>query len=473
MRHLIRPPWPSPKSPHGGFPHGGSIRRSFPGIRSLASLTIAVLAVASNFGCGGDATQPSSIDDGAPQASFDAQLDPGSSSFLLTQVTGTQADGRRVDVELIGSNLVTDPDSEFVSIDVAIRNASRVDLAEPAHVWLHDFVPAGVVVLNYDFPDVPPPSDELPPEGFDRYGFDYSGLLGNDLVLAPGETSGSKTWEFHAPRLTSFAFAATANFGSASSGAVISGQVFHDLDGNGHWGPNEPPFTGFLELERPDRTTTSTATNERGTYRFAANDLGLHTVTFTPPGLGCPCEVELTTPNPLQVVIVPDETGEPASYDNANFGIRLFPLDGTAIVLTDLTPPEIRQDHYRIGDLRLRGDLLFVHVGFSGCQPDHDFTLFMSGGFRESNPVQAQLVLGHNDFGEECDAAFERMLIFDLTPLRRAYEEGYGEPGIVILNLTDPQGETHRLRYEWGPDVPGDDDGEDDHGDDGHRHPAS
>ncbi|MBK8232359.1 MAG: hypothetical protein IPK72_17685 [Candidatus Eisenbacteria bacterium] len=92
-------------------------------------------------------------------------------------------------------------------------------------------------------------------------------------------------------------------------------------------------------------------------------------------------------------------------------------------------------------------------VGFGGCTIDHEFGLYMSGGFRESNPVQARLVLGHDAHDENCDAWFVRTLSFDLTPLRRAYEAQYGRSGLVVLQIAGPAGQEHSFRYSWAPPV--------------------
>lgn len=433
--------------------------RRIPTFVLLAAVSLLAFA-----GCSGDATRPGASDDGIPQATFDAQLDPARSTFVLERATATQPDGRPVEVELIGSNLVVADDSnELVSLDVSLRNVSRIELFSPALVLLGGFVPASVEVLNADLPPQPPGEDDgdsTDPDGSNtgsaRYGFDYSPLLGQDGILSPGETSGSRTWEFRAPNLQSFSFAAVASFGGnpPSDQATISGLVFHDLDGDGVRDRDEPPFTARMTLEHPDGTAIAINTNDRGQYRFEVRSTGLHAVTLNPPELGCPCELVVTTSNPLQVVVLPGPDGRPTSYEHADFGVRIVGhTDVPPVVLTDRSPDEIRQDDYWLGDIELTRDVLKLRVGFSGCSPDHAFPLYMSGGFLESEPVQARLVLGHDDHGEACDAAFERTLYFDLRPIREAYERMYGHPGVVILRLIDPRGDEHQVRYVWGPPV--------------------
>lgn len=434
-------------------------RTCLPTVRSIPSLAarLAVVALIATAGCSGDSTQPAPAAGGIPQASFDVQLDPGASSFVLSRVPGTQPGQPAAEIELIGSNLVIHPVGETVLLDVALKNVSQIQLPNPAQVWLSDFQPAGIAVLNPDFVDPPireAANDTL--NGPTRFGFDYSSTVGPDAVLSPGETSQIRTWKFHVPGLQSFAFAAVATFGGPPGGPVIAGLVFHDLDGNGTRDPQEPPMFGWITLLRPDGVTAATGTMDGGLYSFPVQDVGLHRLTLEPPALDCLCEVVVTTPNPLQVVLLPDENGQPLSYLHADFGVRILRLDEPMpVVLTDLPPDEIRQDHYRLTDISLTDGLLNLRVGFSGCTPFHDFTMYLSGGFMESHPVQARLVLGHDDRGEDCDAAFERSLTFDLAPVREAFEQAYGQTGPLLLRFADLQGNHHDFLYSWGPPVGG------------------
>ena len=68
--------------------------------------------------------------------------------------------------------------------------------------------------------------------------------------------------------------------------------------------------------------------------------------------------------------------------------------------------------------------LLQLEVGYSGCQPEHPFSLWMSGGFMESMPVQANIVPVH-ELAEDCDAAFTGARVFNLWPLRERFLEAY------------------------------------------------
>ena len=60
----------------------------------------------------------------------------------------------------------------------------------------------------------------------------------------------------------------------------------------------------------------------------------------------------------------------------------------------------------------------------------------------ESNPVQVNALLAHDDDDDPCDAVVSQRRTFDLTPFLEAYEEAYGPVTsprpTIILRLTAP-----------------------------------
>jgi len=118
------------------------------------------------------------------------------------------------------------------------------------------------------------------------------------------------------------------------------------------------------------------------------------------------------------------------------------------VLLTDRQPEEIPQDHYLLGGFHLEGSILSLDVGFSGCSPDHPFTLYAGRRFMESWPVQTWLLLSHDDRDEACDAAFQRTVSFDLDPIRQEYRRVYGSAGTVRLRFRDFQGALHVIDLE-------------------------
>jgi hypothetical protein len=410
--------------------------------RLLFSLAPFALVASLLAGCSDSTTTPPAApeDDGAM---FDATVDPSQSAFVLQRVEQSDPGVPRVRVDLIGTNLTVDPDEETVSIDVAIRNISDEPLAGPIIVWLGRFRPDSVVPLNSDFDD----AMIVLPADF-PFGYMYSEELGDDAVLDPEETSGTRTWIFSDPNLLPFTFAARVEVSPPPARPHIGGVVFLDLNRNGALDRGEPRIgAGEITMTRPDGGVAVTHPDPSGRYVFRVEEPGLYSL-FYEGGLGAPFNCT-TTPNPLRVILVTGPNGELKSVDDAHFGIDPVPCDGEIprAVMTDVPLDSIGQDPYRLLEIRLREDTLVLRVGYSGCQPDHPFTLYVSSRFMESLPVQTVAVLAHDDLGEYCDAYFERTLMFDLAPLREAYIEAYGEPGEVIVRFRDFGGQEHEVLF--------------------------
>ena len=89
----------------------------------------------------------------------------------------------------------------------------------------------------------------------------------------------------------------------------------------------------------------------------------------------------------------------------------------------------------RVLDAEVDGDTLTATVGYSGCSEAEAITPCWDGSFMESFPVQIALDLSTGP-AQMCQAYFEHTAEIDLVPLRRAYEDTYGEgPGSMVINL--------------------------------------
>jgi hypothetical protein len=54
----------------------------------------------------------------------------------------------------------------------------------------------------------------------------------------------------------------------------------------------------------------------------------------------------------------------------------------------------------------------------------------------ESYPVQVNVVLSHEDNDDPCDAWITEEMVFNLLPLKKAWQEQYNEmSGTIIMNL--------------------------------------
>lgn len=94
-------------------------------------------------------------------------------------------------------------------------------------------------------------------------------------------------------------------------------------------------------------------------------------------------------------------------------------------------------DPYTVEGASIDGASLAVTASASGGCEEHDWTLcWPDQSFAESSPVQARLELLHDDHDDPCDAIITEDLVFDLSPLARAWHDAYG-PGagemIVVI----------------------------------------
>ena len=271
-------------------------------MRWMPALILVLLFV----GCG-DSTAPEQLITPTPVS---GSFNPTTETFVLDRDEIVVPGGIPVPVELVGSNLEVDEQYGYVRIDVALRNAGRQPLYSPAAVLLSEFVPNTVRVTNSNLPTLDGP--------FDRWGFDYSLLLGPDDMLGPGETSEPWPWHFRDPDLESFSFRVDVDMALEPPPAIISGGVFGDQNQNGILDSDEGPWPhGFVHLTLPDGTRTGAYCDETGAFRFIVGEPGLYRLTLESL---VDCIVCFTTPNPLEVLLVAGPDGKPESFETAVFG---------------------------------------------------------------------------------------------------------------------------------------------------------
>jgi hypothetical protein len=401
--------------------------------------------------CGGCSEPTVPLGPGANTGRVGAEgnIDPNAATFVLKTIDLPPPwDGPPLQIQLVGSNLLTGDADETISLDVAIRNLSGRPLYAPGVVWIEGFTPPTVTVTNPDLTLIPPAISPVDTFAYwVRYGFDYAELLGADGVLDHEELSETKTWIFHDPGLVSFSFQGWAEFSPEPDRPRIAGYCFVDLDADGQPGANEPPLQGaIVDISLPDGDIMSVVPGLDGHYSFPVENTGLYQLRA---GIifGLPPYPPWTTPNPREVLLTPGPNGEPNSFLEAHFGrAGWYPPGEPEIMFTDLPPDSLHRAPWTFIDGFIDGGLLRLHVGFSGCQPEHPFSLWMSGGFMESNPVRVSIV-PVNELEEDCDAWFETEVFFNLWPLRERFLEAYG-PGELILMFVAPNGQRHELR--WG-----------------------
>lgn len=112
------------------------------------------------------------------------------------------------------------------------------------------------------------------------------------------------------------------------------------------------------------------------------------------------------------------------------------------IVAQETTPADWPSDPFTLGEVSLDGAGITADVTHGGGCALHRMDLVAYGGWMESNPVQIDALVSHDDGGDPCDAIVSTTRTFDLGPLRAAWVEAYGEIGeerpTVVLRLRDP-----------------------------------
>jgi hypothetical protein len=99
---------------------------------------------------------------------------------------------------------------------------------------------------------------------------------------------------------------------------------------------------------------------------------------------------------------------------------------------------EFEDDPYDLGPIAIEGDTLSVEVSYSGGCEQHYFRLCYESSFLESDPVQANIRLEHDNQNDACEAYPTEIRQFDLRPLADAWRSAYGgEHGTVILRIGD------------------------------------
>ena len=93
-------------------------------------------------------------------------------------------------------------------------------------------------------------------------------------------------------------------------------------------------------------------------------------------------------------------------------------------------------DPYQLNAASIAGDTLSVSVSFGGGCRTHEFTLVASNVFLESDPVQLHASLAHEANDDLCRAWLTEDRDFDLTPLKRLFQNAYqADAGTLILRL--------------------------------------
>ena len=131
-------------------------------------------------------------------------------------------------------------------------------------------------------------------------------------------------------------------------------------------------------------------------------------------------------------VILTVENGEKQFYR------QIDPPRGRVVIDDAAGPGRGRwgADPYELSAAAIVDDTLTVTVSYSGGCETHQFTLVASDVFLESYPVQLGASLAHEANGDSCERWVTEDWDFDLTPIKRMYQDAYREDaGTIVLRL--------------------------------------
>ena len=103
----------------------------------------------------------------------------------------------------------------------------------------------------------------------------------------------------------------------------------------------------------------------------------------------------------------------------------------------------------------LEGDTLTLTVSYSGGCRNHDFTLvaaMITSEECDPAPVILDVFLAHDDHDDPCEAYPTESYDFDLTPIKKMYQDACGEDEDAIdLRLQDVNSNLlHEITYAFG-----------------------
>jgi hypothetical protein len=171
------------------------------------------------------------------------------------------------------------------------------------------------------------------------------------------------------------------------------------------------------------------------TLRYCAPpDAGLPGPDAAPPEPSG-CEIGNITLPDGEAIICPDGCNDCSCNDGQLIQTLKACTPLPQIEICEGAPPE---DASSLEALYLDGDALALAITYGGGCEQHAFTLCTDGSFLESNPVQLRVWVKDDAPPDPCLALITEQHVFDVSPIRAWYEEGYQTTtGTVILRTGD------------------------------------
>lgn len=114
---------------------------------------------------------------------------------------------------------------------------------------------------------------------------------------------------------------------------------------------------------------------------------------------------------------------------------------GRVVLVRDASARGLPSDPITIGEVSFDGDTIQIEVSFGGGCAEHRLQLVAETTWMESWPVQVFARVTHDANDDPCDAVLQGTLRFDLSPLKRMYQQAYQTPtGKIALQIAGATG---------------------------------
>lgn len=116
------------------------------------------------------------------------------------------------------------------------------------------------------------------------------------------------------------------------------------------------------------------------------------------------------------------------------------------IIIDDNYYQNAPRDPFVFNRIKLVGSNFFINVSYGGGCEEHEFVLIATS-FMESYPVQVNVLLSHEDNDDPCDAWITEEMAFNISPLKKAWQEQYNKiSGTIMINL---DGWEEQITYDF------------------------
>jgi hypothetical protein len=130
-----------------------------------------------------------------------------------------------------------------------------------------------------------------------------------------------------------------------------------------------------------------------------------------------------------------NDTTEPAGTPNGYWSLSSI-WEGQVVITENADGPQWPSAPVTIVSAAVKGDTLELWANYGGGCRAQSFLLLSDAAWMESYPVQVGIRVARDAQGDNCKALLSRMLRFDLSPLKSAYNEAYHTTtGIIRLNI--------------------------------------